>query len=59
LDKVLITCDEGNAASAAVIERCGGVLEDIVPGENGAPAKRRYWVEHIPASATERLNVSN
>ncbi len=59
LDKVLITCDDGNAASAAVIERCGGVLEDIVPAENGAPAKRRYWVEHIPASATERLNLSN
>ena len=52
--KVLVTCDEGNAASAAVIERCGGVLEDIVPGENGAPDKRRYWVEHVPVSATGR-----
>ncbi len=44
IDKVLITCDEDNVASIAVIERCGGVLEDVVPGESGPPAKRRYWV---------------
>jgi predicted acetyltransferase len=44
IDKALITCDEGNVASAAVIERCGGVLEGTVPGEAGGPsAKRRYW----------------
>jgi predicted acetyltransferase len=47
VDKVLVTCDEGNAASSAVIERCGGVLEDVVPGEDGSPDKRRYWVEHV------------
>jgi predicted acetyltransferase len=54
LDKVLLTCDEGNSASAAVIERCGGVLGDIVPGENGAPAKRHYWIEHRPSIHTDR-----
>jgi predicted acetyltransferase len=48
LDKVLLTCDEDNAGSAAVIERCGGVLDNIVPGDNGGPCKRRYWIEHIP-----------
>jgi predicted acetyltransferase len=35
---VLVTCDDTNVASATVIERNGGVLEDI---RNG---KRRYWM---------------
>ena len=38
IDPVLITCDDDNLASAAVIERCGGVLQDVRHG------KRRYWV---------------
>jgi predicted acetyltransferase len=45
--KALITCDEDNLASAAVIERCGGVLEGTVPGESGSPAKRRYWAHTL------------
>jgi len=53
VDKVLVTCDEGNAASAAVIERCGGVLEDVVHGEDGSPDKRRYWVEHVRGDRQE------
>jgi predicted acetyltransferase len=40
---VLVTCDEDNAASRAVIERLGGVLEDVRP-EQGEPLKRRYWI---------------
>lgn len=36
--RVLVTCDETNVASATVIERNGGVLEDV------RGAKRRYWV---------------
>lgn len=43
IDPVLVTCDEGNVASARTIERCGGVLENVVPVD-GAPAKRRYWI---------------
>jgi predicted acetyltransferase len=39
IEHVLITCDDTNVASATVIERNGGVLEDI---RNG---KRRYWVD--------------
>jgi predicted acetyltransferase len=39
MDRVLITCDDTNVASAIVIERNGGVLEDV---RNG---KRRYWVD--------------
>ena len=38
LDRVLLTCDEENLASARTIERNGGVHEDT---RNG---KRRYWI---------------
>lgn len=40
---VLLTCDDDNAGSAAVIERCGGRLERVGPDENGV-IFRRYWV---------------
>lgn len=43
LERVLVTCDDDNPASAAVIERCGGVLEDVRPVADGPP-KRRYWI---------------
>lgn len=44
VDRVLVTCADGNAASSATIERCGGVLEDVrVPGSGGG-ARRRYWI---------------
>lgn len=43
IDSVLVTCDEGNLGSMTVIERCGGVLENIV-GVPGQPNKRRYWI---------------
>lgn len=38
IDRVLVTCDDDNAASAATIERGGGILEDV-RGD-----KRRYWI---------------
>jgi len=38
LDRVLLTCDEPNIASARTIEGNGGVYEDT---RNG---KRRYWI---------------
>jgi predicted acetyltransferase len=41
IDDVLVTCDVDNAASAGVIERCGGAFESIASGD-GTP-KRRYW----------------
>jgi len=42
--EALLTCDPANVASAAVIERCGGKLQDVVTlPETGAP-KRRYLV---------------
>jgi predicted acetyltransferase len=45
VDRVLVTCDEGNGASSRIIERAGGVLESIVAGEEGGPGFRRYWIE--------------
>jgi predicted acetyltransferase len=39
IDRVLLTCDEDNLASARTIERNEGVYEDT---RNG---KRRYWIE--------------
>src|SRR6185312_3354514 len=42
IDRVLVTCDEDNLASIAVIERLGGVLEDVRPDPD-RPPKRRYW----------------
>jgi predicted acetyltransferase len=40
---VLVTCDDSNVASVKVIERCGGVLEGIVFGDDGV-GFRRYWI---------------
>lgn len=42
LDKVLVTCDDSNLASARVIEKAGGVLEDTRDTELGHT--RRYWI---------------
>ena len=45
INKALVTCDDTNAASAKVIERCGGLLENKVEQEGDLPPKRRYWIE--------------
>ncbi len=42
LDRVLITCDDSNTASARTIERHGGILEDLRDTSLGR--KRRYWL---------------
>jgi predicted acetyltransferase len=42
LDRVLVTCDDANAASARTIESNGGVLEDVRQTELGRT--RRYWI---------------
>jgi predicted acetyltransferase len=44
IGRVLVTCDDGNAGSAAVIEACGGRLENVVATGAGQPPKRRYWI---------------
>jgi predicted acetyltransferase len=45
VDRVLVTCDAGNLASAAVIERCGGVYESTVDDVGDGPPKRRFWID--------------
>ena len=49
IDRLLITCDDSNVASQAVIEGAGGVLEDIRETELGTT--RRYWVDLASTSA--------
>lgn len=41
LDKVLITCNDSNTASARVMEKNGCILENVIEVE-GQPV-RRYW----------------
>jgi predicted acetyltransferase len=46
LERVLLTCDKHNAASARVIRKCGGVLEDEVPSvQAGGAVTKRYWID--------------
>lgn len=44
VERVLITCDDDNVGSAAVIERCGGVLDSVSTAGDGH-AVRRYWID--------------
>jgi predicted acetyltransferase len=48
LSRVLVTCDDDNIASMRTIEKCGGVLENIVDGPDLEKPKRRYWIEIGP-----------
>jgi predicted acetyltransferase len=43
VDRVLVICEEENLVSATVIERLGGVLEDIRLRPDGT-RMRRYWI---------------
>jgi predicted acetyltransferase len=42
LGRVLVTCSDDNVASARIIERNGGVLEDV--RKTAVGLKRRYWI---------------
>lgn len=42
LDKVLLTCNKANIASARTIRKNGGVLENEVP--QGNRTTQRYWI---------------
>ncbi len=45
LVRVLVTCTAGNAASAGVILKCGGVLEDERPSRrHPGELVQRYWI---------------
>ena len=43
IDKVLMTCDKDNVASAKTIVRNGGVLENEVVNNEGK-TEQRYWI---------------
>lgn len=43
LQKVLVTCDQGNVGSQKTIERNEGVLENILD-VGGSVKKMRYWI---------------
>ena len=47
VEDVLVTCADDNLASAATIERAGGVLENVVVNPGGRPT-RRYWIPARP-----------
>jgi predicted acetyltransferase len=45
LERVLVTCDEGNVGSMKIIEQNGGELEDIYTNDELEQPKRRYWID--------------
>jgi predicted acetyltransferase len=48
ISQVLVTCDDDNIASMRTIEKCGGVLQDIIDGPDLDKPKCRYWIETEP-----------
>jgi predicted acetyltransferase len=44
VDPVLMYCLDDNIGSIAAIERCGGVLDEVIANEKGEPSWRRYWI---------------
>ncbi len=47
LERALVTCDDMNTASAAVIEACGGVPDGVTLTAEGTRS-RRYWIPTSP-----------
>jgi predicted acetyltransferase len=45
IDRVLVTCDDDNPGSIAVIEACGGRLENVAGSASGDIPVRRYWFD--------------
>ncbi|WP_246195776.1 GNAT family N-acetyltransferase [Halopolyspora algeriensis] len=45
VDQTLLTCDDDNISSAAVIETCGGRLDSLVDTAPGVQPRRRYWID--------------
>jgi predicted acetyltransferase len=45
IKKVLITCDIDNLGSRKVIERCGGIFENVTHDSQLTVQKRRYWID--------------
>ncbi len=45
IERVLVTCNEDNVASAGVIKKNGGVLESCERDEEDQRMTQRYWIE--------------
>ena len=43
VEEVLMYCSDANVASYTVIERCGGVLDEVIANVD-EPPRRRYWI---------------
>jgi predicted acetyltransferase len=44
VDRVLVTCDQDNVGSRAVIESCGGLLDSILTVDGKHPVLR-FWID--------------
>jgi predicted acetyltransferase len=44
VDPVLVYCSDDNVGSYTAIERCGGVLDEVIANDDGEPSWRRYWI---------------
>lgn len=44
IERILVTCDTTNVASKKIIEKNGGVLENIVEIAPDKPKKMRFWI---------------
>lgn len=44
IDPVLMYCSDANIGSFTAIERCGGVLDEVIANDRGEPSWRRYWI---------------
>ncbi|HEY0933159.1 MAG TPA: hypothetical protein VGD91_05370 [Trebonia sp.] len=42
---MLVTGDDSNTGSIAVIEACGGKLTSVVSTSSSGSPKRRYWID--------------
>lgn len=45
IERILITCDIANIPSGKIIEKNGGVLENVVPNPETGTEKFRYWID--------------
>ncbi|MFC2077909.1 GNAT family N-acetyltransferase [Candidatus Bipolaricaulota bacterium] len=45
IERLLVTCDEANAASSRVIEKCGGLLSDIQTDEASGERTMCFWID--------------
>ena len=51
VERALVTCDAANVASAATIERCGGMFERLSRPDEHGRCVRRYWIDRAAGEA--------